>query len=207
MDSTLVNVDSAYLQLENKVDSINVVIKNHEYAESFFSDILNHQWTLLSIQTAIFIAIILIIITLIGFISWKLYYIKLSSKLKELEESNLYLAKKIESYETIEKGIVKASQLALRSLYEQKGQNIKWKIIWHIRYCEWFYDNNQLKGLKVRLKKLEKEILEAETKPRIFNSLKNFENKKGLMDILQKILGSDDKDILDIVIRIIKKIE
>ena len=76
---------------------------------------------------------------------------------------------------------MKASELSLRSLYEQK-QRLKWKIIWHIRYCEWFHDYSTDDALTKRLKVLAKEVEKAESNSEI-NSIKKFDNKKGLIEI------------------------
>lgn len=195
-------VDSLNCIYTIKLDSLSTIINQNKISEKYFQDILSHQWTLLSIQTAIFIFIILFILGIAGFISWKYFF---KNILDKTTEAQMNLANMPDI-------IIKLNDTtnhALRALYESTTNRI-WKIVWHIRYLEWFANNynknnsqdTNRNGIIVRCQHLKKEYDALKASPEDHQRFKNFENKGGLKRALKKLIDSDIKEIMPIVLEI-----
>lgn len=181
------NIDSLNCIYTTKVDSLIKLNEQTQIGQNYFSDILSHQWVLLSIQTAIFIGIILIIIALVGFVSWKFYFNKIQNRLTEIEKKQNEVEKSKEKLHNLENRVALTYMNTMRSLYEQP-KDLRWKIIWHIRYCECFFESSDFVGLQIHLKNLEKEMIEIKMDDLLFKALKKFENISGVKNILRKII-------------------
>jgi hypothetical protein len=201
------NIDSLKLvSLQLKIDSLTTQVEKNEIGKTYFSDMLSHQWTLLTIQTAIFIAIITIILAFLSVITWQTVIKRHRARIERLEDD-------LATYESVKNKILEydtkfeeVRRNALRALYEGISDP-KWKIIHHIRYCEWFYDNNITDDLLTRLKKLEKELTSLKTSDEDFNSLKKFENSRGLHAVLKKIIQSENTEISSIAISVLNDLK
>ena len=206
------NVDSLkFIALENKMDSLNVVYKSsikslsnlvdkNNIGQNFFTDILSHQWSLLSYQTAIFIGIILILVAVLGLLSWSLIFKRINVLEKNADSYNTALKKILEIEQRLE--IVRTN--TLRSLYE--GTNNKmWKFIWHIRYCECFYDRDLHAGLLTRIGKLNEQYIELKKYQPHFIAFVQFKNQAGIIKILQKMVQSNDPEVVRVTSSILSE--
>lgn len=196
-------------QLENlintKTDSLKILIDQNKLSQSYFSDILTHQWTLLSIQTAIFISIVLIIISIAGYLSWKFYLSKIFERVKNIESTLYDYEVSKEKLTDMEKRIESTNMNAIRSLYEGATDPM-WKVIWHIRYCYCFYKINSIDGLIFRMGKLENEFQKIQTNPDLLTKFKKFENINGVKKILKEIVQSNNSKVVTISANILSKI-
>lgn len=205
-DYCISKIDSVNSLNITRIDSLENLINNHLISEKYFQDIISHQWTLLSIQTAIFIFLILLIATLLTLFSWKLYFKKLSNKITSLESSLANMPNLLEK-------INSAENRATRALYEM-AENIVWRVVWHIRYIDWFVENissadgEKIKeGLITRCKVLKKEYDSLKSDEKHFNGFKNFENKGNLKKIMIKIIGLEIKELTPIATEILNDLQ
>ena len=192
------------VMLQLKVDSLEKISETQflnfiaesektQIGKSYFTDILSHQWTLLSIQTAIFLGIITIIIALMSFVAWKTIINPYRDRLQNVETTLKEVENVKQKIVYYDKEFERTRMNALRALYE--GIVIpEWKFIHHIRYCEWFYDHKS-PDLKVRIKTAEQELNALKSEGGKFQFVKTFDNVSGLHTILKKIIQSKDKEI------------
>ena len=199
-------IDSVNSLNVKRIDSLENLLDNHLISEKYFQDIISHQWTLLSIQTAIFIFLILLIVSLVSFISWKVYFKKLTNKINTLESRMANMPNLLEK-------INGAENRATRALYEGE-KNIVWKVVWHIRYIDWFVENINSKdgekikeGLIIRCKSLKVEYDKLKSDEKHFNGFKNFENKGNLKKTMIKIIGLEIKETTPIATEILNDLQ
>lgn len=198
----LVQLNQKYIELSNKTDSISELFKHSQIKESYFSDILSHQWVLLSIQTAIFVMIILIIVTAAGYFSWRVFFRRIVIKNKELQNN-------FENIPEILDELKMTTNRASRALYES-AERKGWRIVWHIRYIDWFVNNYKdddrkdefRNGIIQRCKNLSNEydILVKDNEE--YEWFKKFANKDGLIKTLKKLIDTEIPEIMKIVLRI-----
>lgn len=205
-DYCISKIDSVNSLNVTRIDSLENLLNNHLISEKYFQDIISHQWTLLSIQTAIFVFIILLIATSITLFSWKLYFKKLSNKITTLENSLVNMPNLLEK-------INDAENRATRALY-QMSDNIVWKVVWHIRYIDWFVENinsvdgEKIKeGLIIRCKCLKVEYDKLKSDEKHFNGFKNFENKGNLKKTMIKIISLEIKELTPIATEILNDLQ
>ncbi len=196
-------VDSLNSITLNRIDSLENLLNNRLISENYFQDILSHQWTLLSIQTAIFIFLILLIVSLVSLISWKVYFKKLTSKITTLESRLANMPELLEKINGVE-------NRASRALYEMQ-ENLLLKVVWHIRYIDWFVENidgDKIKeGLISRCKVLKKEYDRLKSDEKHFNGFKKFENKGSLKKTMIKIIGLEIKELTPIATEILNDLQ
>jgi len=208
------------VNLNCKVDSLEHQIEMLQVKENFFNSIISHQSSLLTIQTAIFVGILLIIVTFTGFIAWQSVFRKLFRRVeeneKQIEDSikNFMTSvdEKLENFRgeitgknekeindvkqemsNIGKQAKTALINALRSLYENSNKGTYIRVIWHIRYLYSLIDNNDF--IKKRIVVLEREYDSIVKDPDKFNRLKNFTNLAGILKTLEKLSQLDDTEV------------
>lgn len=189
-------IDSLNNLYNYKFDSLLKINEQTKIGQTYFSDIISYQWTLLSIQTAMFIGIIVIIFSIIGLLSWKFYFKKIQDRLSSIEKTTTELEESKKNISILEAKVEKTNMNTLRSLYEG-ATNLIWKAIWHIRYCESFYDRGLFDGLQTHLKILEKEFEEIKNKKQL-KSLKEFENISGVKNILRKMIQNEKVSLIPV---------
>jgi hypothetical protein len=202
-DYCISKIDSVNSLNVTRIDSLENLLNNHMISEKYFQDIISHQWTLLSIQTAIFIFLILLIVSLVSFISWKVYFKKLTNKINNLESRLANMPELLEKINGVE-------NRASRALYEMQ-ENILWKVVWHIRYIDWFVGNIEgekiKEGLISRCKVLKKEYDRLKSDEKHFNGFKEFENKGNLKKTMIKIIGLEIKELTPIATEILNDLQ
>lgn len=198
-------LDSLHKTALVKIESLETMLSNHLVSESYFSDILSHQWTLLSIQTAIFVVLLVLLSSVVYYISWKNYK-KIKVRLKTIEQKYKEIPPIVDRLNTIDKR-------ASRAIYETPS-NPDWKIVWHIRYLAWFVanlakdENGTLeKDLILRCLQLRKEYEVLKANTAAYNKFKNFENKTGLKEILFSLIKLDIKEVSQIAIEILSDLQ
>lgn len=198
-------IDSLDNAINTQVNTLTNIIEKSQIEQTYFSDILSHQWTLLSIQTAIFIGIIFIFLTVAGLISWKFFFQKVENRLDNFEGTIDESKGLNEKFDKLGEALEKTSLNALRSLYEGT-ENRVWKVIWHVRYCELFFDMGA-DGLLHRLKRLKIEFEALKESQDDYAYMKRFENLAGIKKVLLKIAQSEDQEVSSIVVGILNDLE
>lgn len=199
-------VDSTVtVQFDNRLDSLQNLIENSQISTTYYQNILDHQWALLQAQTAIFVGIIIIILTVFSFIAWRAYFYKLSKKINDIEKNFERLNNAIEKVERIENQVKIVNTHAHRSLYET-AKNPVWKVIWHIRYCEVLFDRELYNALSIRLKELDAEFSILHSDQNQFQEFLKFENLGGIKDILKKLINYKEDTISTTPSRILDRI-
>lgn len=196
--SRITDLTSRLSALEGKMDSLTVQIAQLDGRSQSFSDILAHQQMLFTSQTAIFIAIVLGLIAIVGLLGWSWFRhqlrrirVDLNRALETIGQFN----EQMESFAGLSSELNQTKNRSLRSLYEtSRAQNHRgWTIVWHIRYMEWFLDNNQIDGLAEHCKSLLEEFSSFEKEDSSF--LKGLGNKGTVRRTIHRILSLDDKRV------------
>lgn len=78
-----------------------------------------------------------------------------------------------------------------------------WKVIQHIRYCELFYDTNDVAGLKERLGFLKTEFNSILSKAEAMKFIINFVGSNRLRQILKKMVQSEDAVVSSVAAEIL----
>lgn len=218
-------------KIEKEIDILTRKVEIAAIREEYFDSILSHSWTLLTVQTMIFVLIVTMIIVIVGFISWKVYFLRLNKKVDSAiqmsdtnyEKSEKSIKRSREELEAIinqikndilettsgnllelKKAVDEANRNAARGLYEQKGNDDVWRVIWHIRYIGKI-DIKELEAIRNRLKQLENEY--ARIKNHVsYNYLVKFPNIGGIREILYKLSELNDKEIKRISLKILDDI-
>jgi len=196
--SRITELTSRLSSLEGKVDSLTIQIAQMDGRSQSFSDILAHQQMLFTSQTAIFIAIVLGLIAIVGLLGWSWFRLQLrriridlNRALETIDQFN----QEMESFSGLSSELNQTKNRSLRSLYEtSRAQNHRgWTIVWHIRYMEWFLDNDKIDGLSEHCKSLLEEFSSIEKNDIIF--LKGLGNKGTVRRTIHRILSLDDKRV------------
>jgi len=175
----------------------------------YFSDILSHQWVLLSIQTAIFVFIVSAILALVGLFTWKTFFERLFRKVKENDEKVESFQKELVELRLLAKNAEAKARLAHRNSFRSQyefNQDPVWKTVWHIRYIEAFFDDGDFHGLRIRLGVLEKEVDKLRKDNEQTARFQRLEGKDSLFQIMVKISQGSDKDSAIIAQRIFGKL-
>lgn len=190
---------TALAEITQRVNSVEKTLAEVQVSTTYYQSILDHQWVLLSIQTAIFVAIIIIFLTAAGLISWHTILKKLIQRQNEIERKLLAVVEKTEKVEKIEQHLFMLNINVHRSLYE--GTPTLWmKIVWHIRYCQAIYergidDDKSLEAFIIRIDTLEYEFDQLRVEPAQFQNFVNFENIGGVKAILKRLIQDERKEI------------
>lgn len=199
-------LDSLYLNHINvKLDSLINVVENQQISTSYYQSILDHQWALLQAQTAIFVGIVLMILTIVSLIAWKAFFSKLIKRISAIEKKFENLTDNVDKVELIENQLKIVNTHTHRNLYES-AQNPKWRVIWHIRYCEVLFDRQLIDPLIIRLNTLENEFDVLLQDPDLFQQFLKFENMGGLKDTLRKLINYKDDMVSKTPSKILDKI-
>lgn len=191
--------------------SLEDVLEAHRVAVrgEYFSDILSHQWVLLSIQTAIFVFIVTALLAIIGLVAWKTVFERLYRKVKDNDEKVESFQREFAELRLLAENAEKKARLAhrnsFRSQYEFNLDPV-WKIVWHIRYIEAFFDDSDFHGLRIRLGILEKEVDNLKKTRDQLAQFSKLEVKDSLFQQLVKISQGQDKDAGAVALRIFGKL-
>ncbi|MCK9400867.1 MAG: hypothetical protein M0Q51_12875 [Bacteroidales bacterium] len=199
-------VDSIYInELIFRLDSLENLVENQQISTTYYQSILDHQWALLQAQTAIFVGILIITLTLVSIIAWKIYFSKISKRILDIEKKFENLNQTVNKVELIEDQLKLVNANVNRSLYEA-ASNLSWKVIWHIRYCDAIFDRQTIDPLIIRLDQLELDFNNLYNDQNQFQQFLKFENIGGLKDILRKLVNYKDDRISRVPSMILDKI-
>ena len=112
------HLDSLDNFYKTQIDSLSLEINQEKICVEYFHDILSHQWTLLSIQTGIFVFIVVFVLAILGLISWKYFFKKILDANKQLRNRQSELEKNLNNMPNIAKDLNETTNLALRVAYE-----------------------------------------------------------------------------------------
>jgi hypothetical protein len=184
--------------VNHKIDSLSNLLHDIKIGESYFSEII-------SSQTAIFGLIVSILIGIAGVISWLTFFRRYDKRLKAFETFKNSFEVNYDKIKELEKTVLMTKNHALRSLYEG-STHATWKIIWHIRYSEWFLDTENITGLKLRLEVMDAEYQHLKSRADDYRYFLNFDNIGGIKVILQKLCNHKDPGVYKIPMKILSEI-
>ncbi len=175
---------STYLECEiEKLEAMNQAYSNN--------------LTTISIAIAIFIAIVAVITFIFGYSQPQRLMKEVGDIKTEMEDYR----KKMKKLDELFLKNTELEGMVLRSLYEGAKDDNFWKFIWSIRYSHWFYRNNHIDGLKVRVAQASKDFDKATNISRV----RDFENLENLKAQLRDLESVDSREIKIIMTQIITK--